>query len=258
MRVDLIRAAREQIVGKEILFFDTVLSTNTVALALADTHGEGTVVVADCQEKGRGKRGRSWVSPPGVNIYLSIILRPAIAPERVNLLTMMSAVACSRAVHEATGLDVALKWPNDLMVSGKKLGGILTETKITPHTVLVAVVGIGINVNMDAGDFPEHIRSTATSIRLETGTLFQREGIIEKILDEMDHWYRSLQSGDSQRVIDEWRSRNDTLGRMIHVRHGSMTAMGVAEAVDDRGLLLVRLSSGDLLPVSTGDITVLN
>jgi BirA family transcriptional regulator, biotin operon repressor / biotin---[acetyl-CoA-carboxylase] ligase len=255
--IDAIRSEIKGDIGRQIVFYDTVGSTNTVALELAEGTEEGSVIIADRQEKGRGRLGRSWVSPAGVNIYLSIILRPRLGPEYVTLLTILSAVACTHGLRKTTGLAVSVKWPNDLMVSERKLGGILTETKIIRNGIVLAVIGIGINVNMAAPDFPDHMRSTATSVKNETSKSVMREPIISAILNETDRWYKVLQIGQTQEIISEWRRLTSTLGRQVLVTTGQDTYIGLAEAIDDRGMLLIRLPSGETKRISSGDLTAL-
>ncbi|MFA4828689.1 MAG: biotin--[acetyl-CoA-carboxylase] ligase, partial [Thermodesulfovibrionales bacterium] len=156
-------------IGREIIFFESIGSTNTAALELAEKGApHGTVVIADRQTKGKGRLGRTWVSPPKKNIYMSVILRPEIEPKDATLLTIMTAVSCAKGVMKSTGLKAEIKWPNDLMISSKKLGGILTEMKSDPDGIVFAVIGIGINVNSKTkNDFPPDIRGIATSIREE-------------------------------------------------------------------------------------------
>jgi BirA family transcriptional regulator, biotin operon repressor / biotin---[acetyl-CoA-carboxylase] ligase len=255
--IDAIRSEITGDIGRQIVFYDTVGSTNTVALELADGTEEGSVVIADGQKKGRGRLGRSWVSPPGVNIYLSIILRPRLEPEYVTLLTIMSAVACTHALRKTTGLAVSVKWPNDLMVSDRKLGGILTETKVIRKEIVLAVIGIGINVNMASSDFPDYIRLTATSVKNETSKSIVREPIVSAILNETDRWYKVLQIDQAQEIISEWRRLTSTLGRQVLVTTGQDTCTGLAEAIDDRGMLLLRLPSGETKRISSGDLTAL-
>jgi BirA family biotin operon repressor/biotin-[acetyl-CoA-carboxylase] ligase len=255
--IDAVKSEIKGDIGKEILFYDTVGSTNTVALELAEGTEEGAVVISDSQEKGRGRLGRSWVSPPGLNIYMSIILRPRIEPEHVTLITILSAVACTHALRKTTGLAITVKWPNDLMVSDRKLGGILTEIKTTRKEIVLAVIGIGINVNMEAGDFPEQIRMMATSVKNETGKSFTREPIVLEILNETDRWYKVLHAGQKKEIISEWQRLTSTLGKQVLVTAGQETYYGLAEAIDDGGMLLVRLPTGETKRINSGDLTVL-
>jgi len=151
----------------------------------------GTVVIARSQTPGQGRLRRRWVSPPGENIYLSIIMRPAVRPGDTTFLTIIAAVACCKALRDETGLDIAIKWPNDLTVSDRKLGGILTEAKVRIRVVVYAVIGIGVNVSATRDDFPPELREIATSVAIEKRQDFQRAPIIAAILREMECWYTS-------------------------------------------------------------------
>lgn len=257
MDIDAVRSGTKGIIGSKILFYDTVGSTNTVALGIAEETEEGAVVISECQVKGRGRLGRSWLSPPGVNIYMSMIIRPRIEPGHVTLITLLSAVACAHALRKTTGLPISVKWPNDLMCSDKKLGGILTEVKMTPHAGVLAVIGVGINVNIEARDFPDSFRMNATSVKNETGESVMREPIVAEILNETGRWYTILQSGHKEKIISEWQSLSSTLGRQVLVTAGQTTYAGLAEAIDDWGMLLVRLPSGEIKRIGSGDLTVL-
>jgi BirA family biotin operon repressor/biotin-[acetyl-CoA-carboxylase] ligase len=257
VNIDVIRSGIRGDIGKKIFFYDTVGSTNTVALDLAEGSEEGAVVMAERQEKGRGRAGRAWISPPGVNVYLSIILHPRLHPEQLTLLTLLSAVACTHALRKTTGLDISVKWPNDLVVSDRKLGGILTETKGGGDQRILAVIGIGINVNMELSDFPLDISATATSVKNETGRIVVREPIVSEILNETARWYALMRTGAVAEITSEWQRLTSTLGRQVVVTTGGETYTGLAEAIDESGLLLMRLPSGAVKRISSGDLTVL-
>lgn len=255
-----IEALKEKIrsdIGREIIFFEEVSSTNTVASHLAETAVEGTVFLAESQEKGRGRLGRLWISPPGLNIHMSILLRPRIKQSNATLLTIMAAVACATALRGITGLDVLIKWPNDLMLSQRKLGGILTEIKTASGEVTVAIIGIGLNVNIKLDAFPEDVKKTATSLRNETGRVYSREEIIAGVLNEMNKWYAHLNAGDGELLLSEWKRLDSTLGKQMKVGVGKESFAGVAESVDGEGRLLLRLPSGELKSISSGDLTEL-
>lgn len=257
MDIDAIRSQIKGTIGRRIIYYDTIGSTNTAALGLDERAEEGTVIISDSQEQGRGRLGRSWVSPPGLNIYLSILLRPRIEPEYLTLLTLFSAIACTYALEKTTSLSLSVKWPNDLMSDDRKLGGILTEMKIFGKKRVLAVIGVGINVNMEARDFPDHLRNTATSVRIDTGQYHAREPLISEILNEADVWYKVLQAGRAKDIIDEWQHLTSTVGRHVLVTTGQEIHAGLAEGIDERGMLLVRLPSGEIKKISSGDLTVL-
>ncbi|MBI4690234.1 MAG: biotin--[acetyl-CoA-carboxylase] ligase [Nitrospirae bacterium] len=291
---------KDGFIGTEIVFLESIDSTNTFAMGLAGKGSpHGTVVIADTQTKGKGRSGRTWVSPPKGNLYMSIILRPEIEPKDATLLVIMAAVACAIAIKKTSGLRVKIKWPNDLMVSDKKLGGILTEMKSDFDRITFAVIGIGINVNMEIKDFPQDIRNIATSIREELGTLpsipshqgrggkrgsFHTGGkpkelpsplvgegkgegdfripsrtfIVAEILEEMNRWYEILIKNGREPLLDEWRRLSSTPGSKVEVTVGEKTYAGIAEDIDDKGMLLLRLPSGVVEKISAGDLTVLS
>ncbi|MDI6890562.1 MAG: biotin--[acetyl-CoA-carboxylase] ligase [Thermodesulfovibrionales bacterium] len=258
MVIEDIKAGIKGDIGREIFFYETVGSTNTIAAGLAEKgEAEGVVVIADSQERGRGRLGRFWVSPPGVNIYMSIILRPEIEPKDATLITIMAAVGCTSALRRLTGLNVTIKWPNDLMVSDKKIGGILTETKTAHKRIIYAITGIGINVNMDQDAFPEDIKEVATSVKMETGIPHSRTEIIIEILNAIDYWYRILKEMRRRMLLSEWQYLTSTLGRKVRVTVGKETFTGLAESIDDEGMLILRLPSGVLQKISAGDLTIL-
>jgi BirA family transcriptional regulator, biotin operon repressor / biotin---[acetyl-CoA-carboxylase] ligase len=252
-----IKAKVKGIFGKEIFLYETVGSTNTVAAELFEKTSEGAVVLAEGQKMGRGRFGRTWISPAGVNIHMSVILRPKMEIRDATLITIMAAVACATALRKATGLDVSIKWPNDLIVSGKKLGGILTDLKTERGTIVAAIVGIGINVNSDTDAFPGEVQKIATSVKKETENLYAREAIVAAILDELDRWYRILQGMNRHSLLSEWKRLTSTLGKKVAVTLGEETLSGLAEAIDDEGRLLLRLPSGEIKRISSGDLTVL-
>lgn len=257
MKTEDIKAKIKGDIGQEIFFYEKVVSTNTIAFDLAEKAKEGAVVIAESQEKGKGRLGRIWISPPGVNIYISIILRPEIEHKDITLITIMASVACATALRRTTGLDISIKWPNDLMASGKKLGGILTELKTDQIKIACAIIGIGINVNIDITEFPEDVREIATSVKNETGKPYPREDIVAEILNEMNKWYKILNDTDKKTLLSEWQRLTSTLGKDIVVIVGQNRYEGFAEAIDDEGMLILRLPSGEYKKISSGDLTIL-
>ncbi|OGW39258.1 MAG: biotin--[acetyl-CoA-carboxylase] ligase [Nitrospirae bacterium RBG_13_39_12] len=258
LSVEEIKAKITGDIGREIFFYNKVGSTNTVALEFAEKgSSEGVVVLADCQEKGKGRLKRRWMSPPGVNIYMSIILKPKIEPEYVTLITIMAAVACVTALRTVTGINVTIKWPNDLTVSDKKIGGILTEVKTDHDRVIFAVIGIGINVNVDIDTFPDDIKKTATSAKNETGKPYSRTDIIAEILNETDRWYKILNNSGQEMLLSKWQELASTIGRSVKIIIGNETLTGLAESIDDKGMLILRLPSGVSKRINAGDLTML-
>jgi BirA family biotin operon repressor/biotin-[acetyl-CoA-carboxylase] ligase len=244
---------------KKILFYKHLGSTNEQASSLSD-HKEldsGSVVIADMQEKGRGRLGRAWFSPPGLNIYMSIILKPEIEPRDSTLITILSSLACAHALRNTSGTEVSIKWPNDLIASGRKIGGILTEVRSDPDRITTAIIGIGVNVNMEAGNFPQEIKAIATSLKNETGRHYSRGDVIAEILMEFEYWYRLLIDKGRAPLLHEWKRLSCTLGKNVRVAAGNKAISGLAEDIDDEGRLLLRLLSGMQQRISAGDLTVL-
>ncbi len=245
-------------IGTNIIRLGTVDSTNTYAMGLAEKGAEhGTVVVAENQTKGRGRLGRTWASPPGGNIYMSVILRPSIQLREGTLLTIIAGIACCRALKDISGLPVEIRWPNDLIISGKKVGGILTEIKASAGNIVFAVMGIGINVNSSAEDFPPDVKGTATSIRDETAKEHSIDVLIAGILRELQRCSDILAEGGKELILDEWRKSTTMLGKTVKAVLASETLTGVAEDVDEQGMLILRLPSGLLKKINAGDLTIL-
>ncbi|MBI5076623.1 MAG: biotin--[acetyl-CoA-carboxylase] ligase [Nitrospirae bacterium] len=245
---------------KDIIVHDAVESTNDLAMALATKGGvtPGTVLVADQQTKGKGRLGRTWESPAGTNIYMSLIIRPELEPRDTTMLTILAAVAGALALRRSCNIPVSIKWPNDLVVSGKKLGGILTEVRADPDRVALAVIGIGINVNMDLCDLPGAIRDIAASVRMETGKNHSRNEIIIQLLREFEYWYIVLKKEGKRPLLDAWRKNSSTLGRKINVVMHDVTWSGIAEDIDNNGMLILKMRSGERKTVSCGDISFLS
>jgi BirA family biotin operon repressor/biotin-[acetyl-CoA-carboxylase] ligase len=239
--------------GQVIHHYDEIASTNDRARELAEEgSGHGELVIAEAQTSGRGRRGRSWSSPPGRNAYFSVILRPELPPARAPELTLLASVAICDALRQA-GVDAAIKWPNDLLAGGRKIAGILTELGVEGGKVQWVVVGIGINVNAVAVDFPEELRELATSVLLARGAPAPRALLVAACLAALEGWLdRHAEEGFSP-VRQAWRERSDTLGREVTVRTASRDIVGMAEDVDAAGALLVR-AGGRLERVLSGDV----
>jgi BirA family biotin operon repressor/biotin-[acetyl-CoA-carboxylase] ligase len=241
---------------KELLVHDTVDSTNDLAMSLASKESiiPGTVIIADRQTRGKGRLGRIWESPGGMNIYMSLVIRPELAPRDATMLTVLAAVAGVCTIQKTGNIPVTIKWPNDLVIADKKLGGILTEVRADPDRINLAVIGIGINVNMLPADFPEELRSIATSVRSAAGHPAARNDIIIQLLREFEHWYGILTTEGKGPLLHAWRKVSSTLGRKVRIALGKKTISGIAEDIDDNGMLLIKMQSGEYRNVSSGDI----
>jgi BirA family biotin operon repressor/biotin-[acetyl-CoA-carboxylase] ligase len=214
-------------------------STNIrVAEAAEKGAPHGTVVCADAQTGGRGRFDRQWESPPGVNLYFSILLRPPIDPRQAPQLTLVTAVALAKAVEEEARIPARLKWPNDLYLAGKKAAGVLAEMSTDADRLRHVVIGVGLNVNAEESHFPGTLRRTATSIRLATGKTFRRAGILVRVLDRFAESYRDFVSGGLASLLPEWNRRSLLTGKRVVVRCREGDVRGVAGEVDEAGFLL--------------------
>ena len=244
-------------VGRPTYYRATIGSTMDEARRLAERDApEGTVIVADEQTAGRGRMERQWFAPPGTCILCSILFRPDLAPVQGQWLTMLCAMAAADAVDQVTGLQVSLKWPNDLIVQAqqwKKLAGILTETGVTGNRLSYAVVGIGINVNVAPRDLPA-LAPDATSILAETGKETDRTVLLAALLAGVEARYTRLQAGTSPHA--EWAARLATLGRPVEASTFRGPFAGIAESVDENGALLLRTPDGKLHRLVAGDVTL--
>jgi BirA family biotin operon repressor/biotin-[acetyl-CoA-carboxylase] ligase len=238
-------------IGQNLLYFASVTSTNDIARQQALRKSpEGTAVFADRQTSGRGRLKREWVSPEG-NIAVSVVLYPD--RKYLHFLTMLAALAVQRSIEKTVGAQCQLKWPNDVLINGKKVCGILLESKATADSVEYAIIGIGINVNMQMADYPE-IAAIATSLAAEMGREVSRRELLRNLFVEMEKLYLSLQAGES--LLAEWRAQLMTIGKKVHVRSGDEVFDGFAEAVADDGSLLLRCADGKLLEFNAGDVTL--
>ena len=211
---------------------------------------EGTVILCDQQSDGRGRFRRSWVSPAG-NLTLSLVLYPAL--EALPFVSIIAGLAVAKTIEKETDLDPAIKWPNDVLVRGKKLCGLLVENTLEGDVVSRSVVGIGINVTLDTGLIPE-IADTATSLLLETGQETDTSRLLLTLLHELDDLYVAL--GKGQSPVEEWSRYLDTLGKRVQVQWGSETITGKAEGVDSMGHLLLRRDDGSLDVLPSGEVTL--
>ena len=251
-------SCRNVTIGSEIVFFPLTASTNTEAAELAAKgQREGTVIIADSQTEGRGRRGRTWSSPAGRNLYLSIIVRPDLPPRDAAILTFMSAVACASVIRKLSSVQVSIKWPNDLMVADKKTGGILTEMKADADRIDYAVIGVGINLNLDSSDMPDSIRETATSVMLQTGHPQSRTLYALEIIKSLDSWYTILLQSGKGPVLNAWKSLSSTIGRNVTATTGEVKLTGLAEGIDNEGLLILRLPDSSVIKINAGDVTIL-
>jgi BirA family biotin operon repressor/biotin-[acetyl-CoA-carboxylase] ligase len=244
-----------EVFGKRIYVFPQVESTNEVASRFAlNGAPEGEVVWAESQTKGKGRMGRRWESPAGLNIYFSVIIRPRIPPTKIPLITLMAAVACAEAIGKVVGLIPAIKWPNDLLQRGKKLGGILTEADMEMDRINSVVVGIGINVNMPRNAFPLLIRDTATSLLEEGGREIPRIALTQAILRHLEQWYKRLEEGRGEEIVRRWEEYSLMRGKEIEVTFMGEVIKGTVLEIDEDGALLVKTDNDTIKRIVAGDV----
>lgn len=242
--------------GQVLHAYEELASTNDRARELAEegaAHGE--VVIAERQTAGRGRRGRPWVSPARKNLYFSVVLRPDLPTARAPELTLVASLAVCDALRQA-GVDAGIKWPNDVLAGGRKIAGILTELAAEPDRVHWVVVGVGVNVNATAEDFPEELRGEATSVLLERGEPAPRALFAVACLSALEGWLDVHEEQGFAPIREAWRERSVTLGREVRVRVDEGELTGTAEDIDAAGALLVRTRAG-VERVLAGDVQLL-
>ena len=242
-----------------IVYFSETDSTNIRAKVIAnDGAHEGTVVVAEKQTHGRGRRGRRWFSPPDDGIYTSIILRPLLPPNEAPKLTLLASVAVAEALISMTSLDVNIKWPNDILINGRKIAGILTEISTEMDRIDYVVIGVGLNVNTLCESFPSDIRDRATSILMETGKPFPRIALLRAYLEWLEIYYETFKTKGFQPVMNRWKNLADIIGRRISVDMIDRVSTGEVLDVDKNGFLILRNNKGAIERIISGDVTLLN
>ena len=258
MKEQIIRNLRESCPWQDsLLWFDSIESTNTTARELARQGApHGTVLIADQQTGGRGRRGRSFHSPAGSGIYMSVILHPRCAPQQIMHLTCASAVAMCDAVEAATGLRPGIKWTNDLVCGKRKIAGVLTELGFDNRgNVDFAVVGIGINCCQQEADFPEDIRRIAGSLASVTGQKIDRALVAAAMMDALFRMDAKLLTGKAH-TLNRYRQDCITLGQEISLVRGEEVRHGTALDIDEDGALIVRFSDGQISAVNSGEVSV--
>jgi BirA family biotin operon repressor/biotin-[acetyl-CoA-carboxylase] ligase len=236
--------------GRRLIYMTSTTSTMDVARLEAEADSsEGTIVVAEEQTAGRGRFGREWVSPAGKNLYVTVLLRPTI--ERLRRLSMLVPLATALAIEEATGVTALIKWPNDVLLSGRKVSGILIDNELTGGEPRYTLVGIGINVNLDIEPYSE-IASVATSIKAELDHETPREPILAALLNHIERLY---QQDDAEAIRAAWKARLDTLGKDVRLNFRGEIHEGLAEDVDAEGNLILLRPDGSRQSFEAGEVT---
>ena len=217
----LARLGKPRIVGRDIRVFEETTSTNDIVDKLGrDGVKEGVVVFAESQTRGRGRLGRKWISPARKGLWFSLLLRPDMRPQQATQLTVAAATALTRAIRSETRLNPEIKWPNDILIGGKKVAGILTELSAELDHVKYIILGIGVDVNLDADEFPPTLRAGATSLKIAAARAITRADLAVAILRNLDRDYDRIRAGDFAGLAAEWEERCTTLGENVVVRMG--------------------------------------
>lgn len=244
-------------IGQSIIYYERVNSTNDLAKVLAGQGViEGTVVVAEEQSGGRGRRGRAWSSPGGTGVWMSVLLRPKLSPANAPKITIMAAVAVVRAIERVCGQKVGIKWPNDIVYKGKKLAGILTEMSAEVDSINHIVLGIGTNVNVPQEAFPAEIQEKGTSLLIATGHTVSRVAYLRALLEELEVAYAQFCTEQFDTIMDGWREHSVTLGEDVRVEGIGEILFGTAVDIDTQGALLLRQKNGEIVKVLAGDVTL--
>jgi len=216
---------------------------------------EGTVIVAEAQTRGRGRLGRDWVSPKG-GLWFSIILRPKVSPRDAPKLTFLMSVAVAKTINKLFDLDAEIKWPNDVLVKGKKVCGILTETNSRGNSLNFAVVGVGINANFNLHDFPFNLRDSSTTLKEELQKEIDCEAFLRSLLEQTEHYYNMFTQGKFNVILTEWKHFSKFLGSYVEVMSFDEKVEGWAIDIDKNGALIVRLRDKTERKIISGDVTV--
>lgn len=252
---ELLSRLKTQTFGRKLLLRETVTSTQDVLRDLAEAGApEGTLVVAESQENGRGRMGRAWVSPPGRGVSMSLLLRPEVPLQLAPQLTLLAAVALCRSLSRETGLSIGIKWPNDLLVDGRKISGILLESATEDERLRYVAVGLGIAVNLVPEDYPEELLSRAVSLKIASGKTFDRAGLIAAVLLEFEQLYAVYKESGFEPIRILWETYSVTLGRNVSLNAGQGFFEGVPRGLDEHGGLRVELPGGGERTIYSAEI----
>ena len=246
------------IMGRRILYREEVTSTQDEAGEAARRGAEeGVIVISERQTKGRGRKGRLWASPPREGVYFSTILRPNLRPSQIIQIPLIAGVAVCKAIRRVTPLEPRIKWPNDITIGGKKVGGILAEMSCDIDRVDHIVLGIGVNVNTQCSLLPEPTRGIATSLAERCGEYVSRVRLVQCLLAEFDALYRTFLVSGFDTLREEWKALDSTVGSWVKVSDGNEEMKGKALDIDGEGFLLVRKENGDVKRIISGDVSLI-
>ena len=253
---EIYHTLKTEMIGKNIKCFDEVLSTNTRAKKLAESMPSGTLVIAEQQTKGKGRRGRKWFSPAGEGLWFSLILCPDIEPEKLPLLTMAGALAVKEALDKYPKLESLLKWPNDVLIRGKKVCGILSEINAEIDKINYAVTGIGINVNQNK--FPDELAGKAISIKKVLKKRVNRYKLLGDILLIFEKYYQKIISGKEEAIINLWKSNLNILQKTVSIEREGKTYQGRVIDLSSRGELILKDKNNKIHNFWTGDTSIID
>jgi BirA family biotin operon repressor/biotin-[acetyl-CoA-carboxylase] ligase len=246
---------RTRYLGEKVIYFSEVSSTNDELKKIAAQEPEGTLILAEVQVGGRGRMARKWHSPFG-GLWVSLSLKPKMAPSEAPKLTLMTAVAVTKAIREFTGLNAVIKWPNDVLVAGRKVAGILTEMAAEADRIDYLVFGIGINLNLKLADLPVSLRKEAGSLMAEYGAPIPRADFLAYLLKVLEDEYEYLLESGFGKLLQEWREYDGTRGRRVQIETPEGKIEGVAQGIDDEGSLIVEVD-GERRRVRSGSVSMI-
>jgi BirA family biotin operon repressor/biotin-[acetyl-CoA-carboxylase] ligase len=257
----IIAGLKTQIIARELKYYSTITSTNQKARALAEADApDGTMVIAEIQDEGRGRRGRAWVSPQG-GLWLTLVLRPNIPPNHASIITLLTGVVVAKTIRKFTKLDATVKWPNDVRIHDKKVCGILTEISTEPEIINYILLGLGINVNIPKRNFPKELQNTVTSLQEELESELDRINFLKQLLVEFEKEYLKFSKSPANsipNILKTWRQYSDTLGRNVKIETITGEITGLAAEISNDGALIVVTEHGDEHKIVAGDCIYLD
>lgn len=255
LNIDLLKQKlNTKTMGGQITFYDEVSSTNTIAHEFVRQGAtEGTLIIAESQTAGRGRMGKKWHSPKGTGIWMSLVLKPRIPIYFTPQLTLLTAVALCRSIKRVTGTDINIKWPNDLLIGGKKVCGILLESSAEDERLKYVVCGVGVSANLQPHDFPPELQSVATSLAIESGRTVEREELIAEFLKQFEDLYELYYTQGFGPIRTLWEALSITLNKPVTIRTPQGIIEGIASTLDESGALVVTGQDGKVIRVYSGD-----
>lgn len=245
-----------EFLGRRIYYYDSIDSTNKRAKEIAPLEEEGTIIISEEQIEGKGRLGREWISPKGKGIWMSIILKPSVEPFKVGSITLLGAAAVYNGLKKMN-INSEIKWPNDILINGKKVCGILTEMSAELNMLNYLVMGIGINVNLDEDDIEYELKEKATSIKINQKKVVDRKKLLANILNEFEKLYMSFKDdGNTSKAIKICRKNSATIGKEVRIIKGNKERIGKALDINDKGELVVKFEDGETEDIFAGEVLV--